>query len=486
MARNEHRDTQYNKKKKKIALLLTYTLIILIVLLVVFMFFDASDDKKQSNNTSEIADQVYITDTPTQLPTIESVTVLHTPTILPTATPIAMVQIPYGNAEDLGLDAGKLNELDSYIQGEIDNGFPGAVLMIAKDGYIVFHKAYGYTKKYEGMSLMSEYENMQTDTMFDLASLSKIYSTTFSIMKLVDMGEISLDGKVADYLSDYNGINKDKITVKMLLSHNAGYIKDYYFYKDSNGYKTFDRDMVYNYVKQIPLDVAPSTKFDYNNMNYILLGMIVEEVSGMRIDDFARVNIYEPLGIENKVTYRPLDIGIEKSNIAATERLGNTRDGSIYFDGIRQYTLQGEVHDENTYYCMEQVSGHAGLFATNYGLTVLNQVLLNNGEYSGVRIYSEETINNWLQYPIDAKYQLGFWNAGRASDRLKSYVSDSTFYHNGWTGTATIVDKDNNLSIILLTNKRHVPCPDGDFQLKEYSIDTYTTVIQKVYDALKD
>ena len=378
---------------KKITLFVVYSLIFVIAVFVGLMLFDAYPETSDSLGADKSADPVEIIQAETPAVTediIENETLAPTDTSNPAETPVEVLKITYGQPENFGFDPSKLKELDDFIQGQIDEGFPGAVLMVAKNGYIVFHNAYGYSKKYDGMDLIAEFENMQLDTMFDLASLTKIYATTFSIMKLTDSGYISLDGKVSDYLSGYGGGDKDEVTIQMLLSHNAGYTDSYYFYRDNAEYSTRERKEVYNTIKQIPLSDIPGNKFVYNDLNYMILGMVVEEVSGMRIDEYAKSNIYEPLGIDEQVTYRPLDIGIEKSMIAASERMGNTRDGSVYFQGIREYTIQGEVHDENAYYSLDQISGHAGLFATCYGLTVLNQLLINRGEYEGVRIYSED------------------------------------------------------------------------------------------------
>lgn len=479
---NEANKNSRNIGTKRILVLLVYSAAVLIFLFLAAMVYigwsnNSSDAPSDGNAVNEIS-----TEQNTATPEIITATPMITNE--PIATPYVPSELPYGDPLEFGFSLDGLQAVDTYIQDQVDDGFPGAVLMVMKDDHIVFHEAYGYSLKYDGMVELSEFEPMQLGTMFDLASLSKIYATTFSIMKLVDDGLITLDGKVSEYLSDYMGGSKENITVQMLLSHNAGYVENYYFYNDENGYLTRDRSTVYEYVKSIPLDVSPGSVFDYNNLNYIILGMIVEEVSGMRIDEYARTNIYEPLGIADQVTYIPLDNGIEKSMIAASERQGNTRDNSIYFEGIREYTIQGEVHDENTFYCMDEVSGHAGLFATSYALTVLNNLLINGGEYQGVRIYKQETVDNWLVSINDKKYQLGLWDASIASEKLKSCVSNSTFYHNGWTGTATIVDLENNLSIILLTNKRHSPCPDGDFEGTEYSIAYYVSLIQKVYKAM--
>lgn len=475
-------NSEQKKIGKKIVILLTYfaaaLIFVIIISMIAMTISNKNVDPENYDNSDLEAMQAGITPTP------EVITPTPFATVQLTPTPYILPQLPYGNPEEFGFSLEGLEKVDTYIKEQVEDGFPGAVVMVMKDDHIVFHEAYGYSLKYDGINELDEFISMQSDTMFDLASLSKIYSTTFSIMKLVDDGLIKLDGRVSEYLSGYTGGGRDNITIKMLLSHSSGYVENYYFYKDENGYLTRDRDTVYEYVKSIPLDAVPGSVFDYNDLNFIILGLIVEEVSGMRIDEYARLNIYQPLGIEDQVTYIPLQNGINKSMIAATERLGNTRDHSIYFDGIREYTLQGEVHDENTFYCMNEISGHAGLFATSYGLTVLNNLLINGGEYQGVKIYSQETIDNWLVSIYDKKFQLGFWDASIASEKLKSCVSSSTFYHNGWTGTATIVDLENDLSIILLTNKRHSPCPDGDFEGTEYSIAYYVSLIQKVYNAL--
>ena len=481
MAEFKENEVSFQSKLRRAIIVIIYMLVILILVFIALMVFDVWDPGNIEGNMQNSIEEAALQATPE---ISESEETMQTATPQPSPTEFIIPQMQSADAAECGFDTEKLNELDEYIQSQIDDGFPGAVLMVAKDGKIVFEQAYGYSKKYEGLNLLSEFEDMQLDTLFDLASLTKIYSTTFSIMKLLDSGEISLSGKVSDYLLEYEGENKNLVTIEMLLSHCSGYTQNYKFYTDDSPYKTFDRETVFEYVLQIPLDETPGSTYTYNNLNYIILGMIIEEVSGMRQDEFAKSYIYEPLGLEDKVTYRPLDAGIEKQNIAATERLGNTRDGSVYFEGVREYTIQGEVHDENAYYCMDEVSGHAGLFASAYALTVLNQLLLNGGEYEGIRIYRQETVDNWLKFINDGKYQLGFWNAEESSQKLEGYVSDSTFYHNGWTGTATILDTENDLSIILLTNKRHSPCPNGDFEGLDYSIAYYVSVIQKVYSAL--
>ena len=464
---------------KKAVRIVIYLLVITILVFLALMVFDTID-----SNGKEAPENMD-SQTLTTVPVIsESEEGMLTATPQPVPTEALIPLMSYADPTLHGFDAEKLNQLDTFIQEQINDGFPGAVIMIAKDGKIVYQKAYGYSKKYEGVNLLNQFDDMQLKTMFDLASLTKIYSTTFSIMKLADQGKLSLNDTVDTYLPDYTGSNKNLVTIEMLLSHNAGYTQSYYFYTEDSEYFTRDRDTIFAYIQQIPLDDTPGSVYSYNNLNYMLLGLIVEKVSGMRLDEFAKTYIYEPLSIEDEVTYRPLDAGIAKQDIAATERQGNTRDGSVYFNGIRQYTIQGEVHDETAYYCIDQVSGHAGLFASPYGLTILNQLLLNGGEYEGIRIYSEETVDNWLRFINDGKYQLGFWNAEESSQKLKGYVPDFAFYHNGWTGTATILDVENSMSIILLTNKRHSPCPDGDFEGTHYSIANYTAVIQKIYTAL--
>jgi CubicO group peptidase (beta-lactamase class C family) len=431
-------------------------------------------------------------DTPTVTPSPEV-----TPTVKPTPAPTLNIQtiaptskfMPIGDAE--GFSKEKLDEIDLFIQNEVANGFPGAVLLVAKDGKIVHHASFGFARKYDGKLLMQNPIPMQDDTLFDIASLTKVYGTTFAIMKLIDEGKLALDDKVSKYLDGYLEAEDGKadITVRMLLRHSSGYGSDIRFFDKSMSYSdtlySMDRDKTISLLSQIPLDNEPNTQYKYNDIDYLVLCAIIEKASGQRLDEYLKQNIFTPLGIQDNIMYKPLDNGLSPHAIAATERMGNTRDGVANFDGIRDYTLQGEVHDEKAYYSMGSVSGHAGLFADANALAVLSQVLINGGEFNGVRILSSEVVDTFTKTYDDEKYQLGFWRAD-TSDTYKKFTSPNTLYHYGWTGTATMIDMDKGMTIILLTNKRHSPCDWDKFEGNDnYSTGKYTKIIEMVYNSLK-
>ena len=274
----------------------------------------------------------------------------------------------------------------------------------------------------------------------------------------------------------------------MLLRHNAGYGADIRFFDNNMDYYqkfySMKRAKTISMLKDIKLENIPGDKFKYSDIDYMILCALIEKISGMSMDDYLQENIYRPLGIQNQILYTPLDKGFSQDNFAATERMGNTRDGAVYFNEIRNYTLQGEVHDEKAYYSMGSISGHAGLFSDAYALSILNQLLLNKGYFNNLIFFSEDIVDAFLTIYDDEKYQLGFLNA-KSNKYLKDFVSDSTLYHYGWTGAATLIDIENNMAIILLTNKRHSPCNLDAFEGNDnFDTGKYAAIIEMVYDAL--
>lgn len=228
---------------------------------------------------------------------------------------------------------------------------------------------------------------------------------------------------------------------------------------DSNPVYTQDRNKILSKIIDTPLQYRPGTKTIYSDVDYMLLGLIIEKITGKREDQYVENNIYKPLGLTH-IMYTPLDKGIPKNDIAATELNGNTRDGIINFNNIRRYTLQGQVHDEKAFYTMHGVSGHAGLFSDASDLAVLAQLVINRGGYSNYKMFDENTLDEFIKpKSINPTYGLG-WR--READNgyawAFSNLSDaSTVGHTGWTGTLTVVDPHDNTAIILLTNERNTP-----------------------------
>lgn len=397
------------------------------------------------------------------------------------------------------MDAYWNDQLDAHLKN--DAGYPhgsegmGAVVLAMKDGEIVFEKAYGYAHYYdadyeaEGSTyanpVYKKTENpreMTTDTLFDLASVTKVMATTQSIMILVDQGKLSVDDKVADYLPGFEAGGKGDITVAQLLTHSSGLPQwaPTFLYCDS-------KEEQLEFIKNLELN--PDFKTDgsepkYSDFSFMTLGFIVEAITGQDMDVFVKENVYEPLGMTS-TTYKPLENGFTADQIAATS-LGNpyeyrmvdeenwpdcgydcSADAEAFkaFDGWRDYTLIGEVNDGNTGMGGKGVAGHAGLFSTAKDLSILLQCMLNGGEYNGVRLYSPETVKlfttrhtTYQENHTDKEGKPALseeFGYGFKLDQSWMGVSatENVFGHDGFTGTTVFADPDNNYIFICLTNK---------------------------------
>ena len=402
--------------------------------------------------------------------------------------------------EDAGFSADKLKKVDQLIEKEVAAGFPGAALIVIKDGKIVKNESYGYKQKFDGLTPLKKFKKMDNDTMFDLASNTKMYATNFAIQKLVSEGKLDIQDKIQTYLPDFKDKATDEIkgkdTMRIIdvLHHTAGFSPDPQYHNPKVSKELFsqDRDTTIQMISKTPLTYEPGTKNVYSDVDYMLLGTIVEKVTGKRLDTYVEQEIYKPLGLKHTV-FNPLQKGFKKKDVAATELMGNTRDGVIEFPNIRTYTLQGEVHDEKAYYSMGGVSGHAGLFSNTEELAVLLQVMLNGGGYGKHSFFDKETIDEFIApSEMNPTYGLGWRRNGNDSMEwmFSKYASDSTYGHTGWTGTLTLLDPKQNLGIVLLTNKKHSPLVNpvtnsnqsyGDL----FSIGSYGSVVTAVYEAMK-
>lgn len=448
-------------------------------------------------------------------------------------------QISYAKPEDVGFSAEKLDAIDGYINQQVANGFPAVAMIVVKDGKIVKESAYGYSKMYstkevngvlQAAALLpkDEWEQTKVDTLFDLASNSKMYATNYAIQKLVSEGKINLDQKLSafpgweNFKDDYTvysgkfviggsgGITakrtgKETVTIKDILHHYGGLIPDpEYPNKLSAGdlwYQSSDitnRAGIIDIICKTPLQYTPRTTFAYSDVDYMILGLLVEQITGMPLDQYVEENIYAELGLSHTL-YRPLDKGFVPSDIAATELNGNTRDGNISFGpgvNIRKYTLQGEVHDEKAYYSMGGVSGHAGLFSNVGDMGVLTQLMLNGGIYNGHQIFTKEVADEFVTpYHISpgsvdsSTIGLG-WRLHSKSAAAYYYFnwgpSRSTYGHQGWTGTLTIIDPVHNMSIVILANYRHSPVvsPPNGFSAANFPIADFVPISGRVYNAL--
>ncbi|MBL4900239.1 MAG: penicillin binding protein PBP4B [Colwellia sp.] len=416
--------------------------------------------------------------------------------ILPEGTSVN-ITIPYPVLEDeTSKHKQDFTQVDALINEDIAQGFPGAVLLVVKDGKIIKNSAYGYARKFaDGGELLLKPVKMTTDTLFDIASNTKMFATNFALMKLVNEGKLDTNLPINHYLPRYRGEGRDLRTVKDILTHNAGYAPQVKFFtRDNNlGEKFFSHNA--NKTKnliltKVPFSAGRAAKRMYSDTDYMLLGMIIEKITGMPLDLYVEYEIYHPLGLRNTV-FNPLQKGFRKNQFAATEIHGTTRGKRVSYENVRTYVLQGEVHDEKAYHSLAGVAGHAGLFSTAKDMAVLAQALLNRGGYGNKQLFSGKVIDQFVK-PDDGNgtYGLG-WRRANNGDRkwhFGPYASASAYGHTGWTGTVTVIDPEHDLAIILLTNARHseIEGDDKDYQFKGKQFETgkYGSVISLVYEAV--
>ncbi len=343
---------------------------------------------------------------------------------------------------------------DSIINASIGTLIPGAVFLVAKDGRVIHERAFGYAQlnDYEGHRLASP-PAMRTSTMFDLASVTKVMATTFALMLLADRGQIDVDAQVSRYLPEFRGPHLDSITVRHLLTHSSGLVQwQPLYYHAANSAQT------YGVIREMPLGWHVGDARHYSDLGFMLLGYIVEGVSGQPLDRFLEQNLYRPLGLRS-TTFNPRAHGF--TEFAATEQ-GNVYERHMVYDstfgylykgdptawnGWRQYVLNGEVDDGNAFYANGGVAGHAGLFSTAADLRVLLDVLNNRGAYHGRQYIRPEIVDQFLTRD---KYQnyLG-WQSPRD-------LPAGSFSHTGFTGTYVVGVPKYKLSIVLLTNRQNM------------------------------
>lgn len=386
--------------------------------------------------------------------------------------------------------------VDELINDEINNGFPGAVLAVVKHGQIIKLSQYGDAKKYHSDgTLLAKPQKMQADTLFDIASNSKMFATNFALMRLASEGKLDVEKPLINYLPEFRGNGREQLTVKDLLTHRAGFPAVVDFHRKDNklGEQFFSQNSVRTknlLLTGVPFIAGRNVAHIYSDIDYMLLGILVERLSGQSLDSYVEGHIYQPLGLTHTV-FNPLQKGFVKQQIAATELQGNTRGGRIEFDNIRKDVLQGQVHDEKAYYSFDGVAGHAGLFSTVNDLSVLAQVLLNGGGYANKQLFTAQVLEQFIApQPTNQTYGLGWRRAGHQARKwhFGPYASPQAYGHTGWTGTVTVIDPTYDLAIILLTNARHTPVEGGDihyeFTGKKFETGKYGSVISLIYEAI--
>ena len=437
-----------------------------------------------------------------------------------------------GSLQDVGIDRDALELLEQIIQADVNNGFPSAQMAIVKNGKLVYQNAWGKVNSYNPDGTpKTDSPAVTNDTLYDLASNTKMYTANYALQYLVTQGKANLDSRLVDLLGSafvedtiditYNGyenpglkVNKQwkaELTLRDILRHQAGFPADPQYHNDSfdqcsqktvpgatnvlfSGWdgSAATRATTLNSIFKTPLMYKPGTKTVYSDVDYMLLAFAIEAITGKGLDAFLKETFWDPMGLTH-TTYNPLLNGFSANDCAATELNGNTRDGAISFTGVRTATIQGQVHDEKCYYAMGGISGHAGLFSNATELAKLASVMLTGG-YGENRYFSRNVMDAFTAPKKEdaANWGLGWWREG---DNQRCWYfgtqsSPNTIGHQGWTGTLTMIDPSENLVVVYLTNKINSRITDpanvNEFNGNWYTASTLGFVAQLLYQGLQN
>jgi CubicO group peptidase (beta-lactamase class C family) len=355
-------------------------------------------------------------------------------TLLLAAVSTAIAEVPVLDPAQLNLDPQQLGRIDAMVEKEIEaKNLPGCVVAIGRTGGIGFLKAYGRRQ------IKPTDEPMTVDTVFDMASLTKPIACATSVMILVERGDLRLRNPVAEYIPEFGENGKDDITVEDLLVHRGGLIPDNSMKDYAPGVDAWER--IFALEAKKPEDRT----FVYSDMGFIVLGALVERVSGKSVAEFAKENIFQPLGM-NETGYNPAQP--LRRRAAPTEKQND-------------HWLRGTVHDPRAA-ALGGVAGHAGLFSTAHDLAIYCDAMLRGaraGEETP-RVMSRATLAEMLR-PREVgrnRRALGWDSRSSYSSNRGETFSDRAFGHGGFTGTAMWIDPELDLFVIFLSNRLH---PDG-------------------------
>lgn len=415
--------------------------------------------------------------------------------------PVSIGEFKYGYAaastDHTNYSSNKFYEVDSIVSDALDKGaFPGAVVLAAKNGKIIYQKSYGHYEFNPSSPHMSD------KSIFDLASVTKISATTVSIMKLYEQKKIKLDKTLGDYLPWTRGSDKANLKIEDILLHQAGLVPFIPFYRETIDtitgipkpelYSTVEKDGFNIRVAEnlylrndwndtmfhriLNSKLGPSHKYVYSDNDFIFLGKIVQAITGMPLDEYAQKNFYQPM----KMT----TTGFKPRKRFSIDQIVPTEDEYNHF---RRQLIWGDVHDEGSS-LFGGVAGHAGLFSDAEDLYKLYQMLLNGGKYKGKRYLRSKTIKLFTAYHSDVSRR-GYGydkpekdNATRREPYPSSLASPETFGHTGFTGTCVWVDPKYKIVYIFLSNRVN-PTRDNN---KISSLGIRGKIQDAIYNAAED
>jgi CubicO group peptidase (beta-lactamase class C family) len=346
-----------------------------------------------------------------------------------------------GRPDEVGMRSDLNATLDSIMTAGISAGAaPGGSLAVGRYGRLVHMKGYGRLDTAQASAAVDE------NTIYDMASLTKVMATTTASMILEEQGLLDLDRTVASYLPEFNAPDKAGITMRMVVTHRGGLEAFAALYKQFKG-----REEYLAQINARPLKSAPGTETVYSDWDMILSQLVIERITGQTLDRFVAEKVFAPLGMTSTM-FTP-DSAQYFNRIAPTE-----------IDTARGGLVHGKVHDENAW-AMGGVSGHAGLFSTAHDLSIFAQMLLNGGEHNGVRIVKPATVARWTAPQSRTSSRALGWDTPSKGSSAGRFFSPRSFGHTGFTGTSIWMDPERGLFVILLTNRvdptrdnnKHVP-----------------------------
>ncbi|MBI3969075.1 MAG: serine hydrolase [Chloroflexi bacterium] len=377
---------------------------------------------------------------PAEVGAVELPSPTPAPVLTSTATPVPMPPAPTAVPSQEPDPTRTTNDaIDLALVGAIRTGVtPGAVVLVRRGDVTLKREAYGHSYQYSRPGVEADRPVIaRRDTIYDLASVSKLYTSVY-VMQLVERGLVDLDAPVARYLPAFGQAGKQAVTVRQLMTHTSG-LPDFlplYRMKISPA-EALDR--IYQTEPQTP----PGHTYKYSDLGLIVLGELVQRQSGLTLDQYARVNVLEPLGLQETYYAPPANL---RSRIAATQ-----------FDtSVNRGLIWGEVHDGNAW-LFGGVAGHAGVFATAADLARFGQMIANGGQIDGRRVLRSESVAELLrnQSAGSGRDAHGLVWELNESWYMGQLASGKAVGHTGYTGTSLVVVPDQQLVVVLLTNRVH-------------------------------
>lgn len=392
-------------------------------------------------------------------------------------------RLQYTEGRQSGLDIAKMtNQIDAIAKDAVEqHAAPGMMVMAIKDGQVIFEKAYGY----------HTYEKKQANSIndiYDLASISKIAGTTPVVMHLQENNIINLDSTMGHYLWQAKQSNKANITLRTVLLHEAGFTPFIPFYRnlkpgdlqrikdDTHQVKVADNAYLKNnyyrdvmWPEMLSSPVKPIGNYVYSDISMYVMKEVSEHETSTPMQDYVQEILYKPIGMKT-AGYLPRD-RFNKDRIIPTQQ----------DTAFRKVLLQGYVHDEGAAMA-GGVAGHAGLFASANDLAIYGQLLLNRGEYGGVRYYKPETIDLFTsKQSKTSRRGLGFdrYDPKKGADYPSKLANPSVYGHTGYTGTCIWVDPNNQLIYIFLSNRVH-----PQVSTKIYDLNVRSRIQDVIYETI--